>query len=195
MTTFVLLALAVLVAAALLARYRRHSEPPTVTAYREPVQTPRDLAETGPERAGEQDIPPNFVEWLRRACWPKIPDQKAARAVARYGAWAAFIGAGRTVLMILVNLAPPIAYADAALNAVLGLLILRMSRFGAVAALALFVLERVYAGLAYGVRGVAWPAAIVLLLAFVHSVRATFAFHRYKDQDEAQAAGRAAPII
>ena len=70
------------------------------------------------------------------------------------------------------------ALADAAIFAIVAIGIYKMSRVAAVAGLCLYVLERAYAWATVGPKS---PViAAILILAFVNSVRGTFACRKWK---------------
>jgi hypothetical protein len=121
--------------------------------------------------------------------WPIITDAASAKYAAKQGMGAAFFCAGLTVLFVLLarqgmSLVQGInerALVDAAVFAALGILILRMSRVAAVAALALYIVERIVMWIKISSVGVASiPMMIVIVLCFVSSIRGTFAYQRYK---------------
>ena len=116
--------------------------------------------------------------------WPSITDQVSAKKASRQGLLACACCAGATILCVLLGyFGPPRtdALVDALLFILIGWGIHRISRFAAVAGLLLFILERVFEWLNYG-RGntvVALLLALAFTLAFINSVRGTFAYHRY----------------
>jgi hypothetical protein len=121
--------------------------------------------------------------------WPIITDAASAKFAAKQGMGAAFFCAGSTVLfvflarqgMALVQGVDESALVDAAVFAALGILILRMSRVAAVAALVLYIVERIVMWVKMsGVGGASIPMMIVIVLCFVSSIRGTFAYQRYK---------------
>ena len=122
----------------------------------------------------------NFGERVKKGWWPAIPDPETAKKVAKNGAWAAFFCTVATMGMVLIKAATSTAYLDAALFAVLGLVILRMSRAAAVTATLLFVVERVNAGIVHNLHAAVGPVAIAVFFGFLNGIRGTFAFHRMK---------------
>ncbi len=86
----------------------------------------------------------------------------------------------------VVQLAEPSAFFDAMLAGVLGFMIRRMSRAAAVSALAIFIAERLYAGLEHGMNAAVGVLAVILLLGFIVGVRGTFAYHRFSPKFNAK---------
>jgi hypothetical protein len=121
--------------------------------------------------------------------WPVITDVASAKFAAKQGMGAAFFCAGSTVLFVflarqgmsLIQGIDQTALLDAAVFAALGILILRMSRVAAVAALVLYIVERIALWVKLSSIGAASiPMMIVIMLCFVSSIRGTFAYQRYK---------------
>lgn len=121
--------------------------------------------------------------------WPIITDAASAKFAAKQGMGAAFFCAGSTVLFVLLahqgmSLVQGIdetALVDAAVFAALGIGILRMSRVAAVAALALYIVERIVMWTRVSsAGGLSIPMMAVIVLCFVSSIRGTFAYQRYK---------------
>ena len=75
---------------------------------------------------------------------------------------------------------PPIDFTaklDVAAYIALGIGILRMSRLAAAGALAFYLVERL---LLKSPTPLSWPIVIAVSLAFVNSIRATVAYHRFR---------------
>jgi hypothetical protein len=122
---------------------------------------------------------------LRDRYWPKVADARSAREVAHRAAWLAIIIAGFTAVLAVLEIfripmIPGIdrwALLDAALWGALASGIWRMSRVAAVVGLVAIVAEHVLfpnreVGMAYLI------ATVLIALAFLNAVRATFAYHR-----------------
>lgn len=126
----------------------------------------------------------------RRWYWPTVGNLADAEWASNAGFWAALMCAVAITLVATLSLfaereligVDPFAYVDAALFAIIAWRIRCRSRVFAVIGLALFAFEKVYQfvtqPLAYGGALV----AIALLLAFVHGVRGTFAWHRLRSE-------------
>ena len=116
--------------------------------------------------------------------WPTITDKASAESAANQGLWAAAWCAGVTSLLATLSLAgitvlngiDASSYVDALLFALIAWRIHHRSRVAAVAGLALYVFERVYAW----VNGIPQGSVmvVVLTLMFIHSIRGTYAYHR-----------------
>jgi hypothetical protein len=126
--------------------------------------------------------PPDSSSW-RRAYWPTIWNLKTARSAAMQGFWAAVLVAAITAALSLLSAFGVklfdfdlSALTDAAAFAVIAFGIYRMSRLAALAGLSLYVLERAYMWATLGPKN---PAiAAIFTLAFVSSVRGTFAYRK-----------------
>jgi len=81
------------------------------------------------------------------------------------------------------------ALLDALVFIIIGWGIHRMSRVAAVAGLAFHIFERVMAAPDHGGRG--YELAIIIMLLFISSVRATFAYHKYVKEEARGARGKA----
>jgi len=119
--------------------------------------------------------------------WPIISDEKSAKKAAASGAGCAFVVAGITGVLAIISIFTPLGFVepsslvDALLAAFLGFMIQRKtSRIAAVAALIVFVGERIYAWIEHGVGAAVGALAVVLLLGFISGVRGTFAYHAYR---------------
>ncbi len=116
--------------------------------------------------------------------WPAITDTTSAETAAKQGLWAAVWCAGVTALLATLSLAgisvfsgiDASSYVDALLFALIAWRIHHCSRVAAVAGLALYVFERVYAW----INGIPQGSVmvVVLTLMFIHSIRGTYAYHR-----------------
>jgi hypothetical protein len=121
------------------------------------------------------------------AYWPDVSTIESAKSAARQGMWAAIVVAGFTVFLVVLAMAgtegiagtfDETALIDAAAFALIAFGIYRFSRTAAVLGLVIFVVERIYLWSVIGVKG---PIlAIIITLAFVTSVRGTFAYHKLK---------------
>jgi hypothetical protein len=122
--------------------------------------------------------------------WPNITDAVSARFAAKQGMGAALFCSGTTLAFVylahqgvaMVQGLNETALVDAAVFAVLGFAILRMSRVAAAAALVLYIIERFAMWRSVtGVGGASIPMMAVILLCFISGVRGTLAYHRYND--------------
>jgi hypothetical protein len=119
--------------------------------------------------------------------WPEVTDVNAAEDAVHKGAGACFFIAGVTALVasISIYLKKPVlgidgwSFVDAALFAISGWRMWRLSRPWAVFALALFLVEKVYA-LAMNPVPSGIVMSIVLILMLIGGVRGAFAHHRLK---------------
>lgn len=126
-----------------------------------------------------------FLNWV----WPIITDIQTARAASRQGIFAALVVASVTTILALIALAgAPVMGIDgtALLDAVIFFLVAwRIHRFSKVApivGLALFVAGRLYM---WSVAGPSNPILpIILTLAFINSIRGTYAYHEFVQQRE-----------
>ena len=125
---------------------------------------------------------------LRERFWPKITDARSARYVAHRAAWFAIVVAGFTAIVAGLDLfgipmIPGIdawAFLDVALLGAVAAGIWRMSRVAAVAGLVVEVAEHIFTpnrevGMAYLIL------TVLVVLAFVNALRATFAYHRLQE--------------
>lgn len=121
-------------------------------------------------------------------------DAKGAKLAARGGAFAAIVLALATVVLGLLipslhahvqlpHLFTIGALAEVVLYAAIAFGIFRMSRAAAVAGLALYTAEQVFALAAHG--SVA-PIALIFLVAFANAVRGVFAYHRLVKRPSSQ---------
>jgi hypothetical protein len=120
--------------------------------------------------------------------WPAIIDTASAEYVAKHGFWAALYCAGSTIVLVTLNTFGAQlgnfdmnALADAFLFAIIGFGIWKMSRTASVAGLALYIIERSYAWATSGLKNPVVAAIFTLL--FIHSVRGTFSYHKFKKQN------------
>lgn len=120
--------------------------------------------------------------------WPAISDAASAVYVAKYGFWAVLYCAASTIVLVILNsFGAQIgnydmnALADAFLFTIIGYGIWKMSITAAVAGLALYILERSYAWATSGPKNPI--VAIIFTLLFIHSVRGTFLYHKFKKQN------------
>jgi hypothetical protein len=121
--------------------------------------------------------------------WPSITDEESARKAAKQGVIAAGFVAVITALFATISMAGTTvmnisawAYIDAVIFAAIAFGIYKMSRTAAVLGLLLYLLEKLM--MLSSIR----PASIfligILIIAFVNSVRGTFAYHRIISQSE-----------
>ncbi len=119
---------------------------------------------------------PKPTSRLKELFWPDVSDETGARTASHLAMWASFLIAGISTAIALLGAAPKAALLDAALFALIGLGIRKMSRTAAVCGLLLYVLEQVYAVVerraGFGV------IAIIVTFLFVSSIRGTFGYHR-----------------
>lgn len=120
--------------------------------------------------------------------WPEIADMASAEAAARQGMWAAFFVA--FVTAVVTGLAingvsfgeglefDASAFVDVVIFLLVGLGILAKSRTAAVLGLVFYVYERIFMLVTVGPKGLL--VAVIFILAFVSSVRGTFAIHRFR---------------
>ncbi len=129
------------------------------------------------------------MNWI----WPGIQNLDDAKGAAGNGVGVAFFVALVTGIVTYLqtsgrmNLFPqigPSAYIDAGLFLVIGVGILRMSRIAALAGLLLYIAEQYFMIKSGGRFGV---AMIFFTLAFISSVRGTFAYH---DMSKEEVAGQ-----
>lgn len=121
--------------------------------------------------------------------WPSITDQASAIEASKNGFWAAVICASITTIFATVSLAMHKdiasintgAYLDALLFFVIAWRIKNYSKFFAIAAVLMFILEKVILAQTQGAKG--WPLAVVILLMFITGARGVFAYHRYSENE------------
>jgi hypothetical protein len=113
--------------------------------------------------------------------WAEIKDRDTAKKAAMQGVGAATLVSVVTAIMAVGGWmgAGPGALVDAALFGAVAFGIYRMSRAAAVCGLVLYLLERVYA-MSQGSGGGGIMMAIFLTMAFVQSIRGTYAYHGLK---------------
>lgn len=122
--------------------------------------------------------------------WPELTDLKESEKAARQGAGVCFLVAGVTAIIagMSVWLDKPVlgmdawAFVDAGMFAIAGWRIWRLSKIWAVLALAMFILESVYAFAVHPLPAVFLIRA-TLTLALLSSVRGTFAYHRFRSKE------------
>jgi hypothetical protein len=126
--------------------------------------------------------------------WPSIHDEKSARQAASQGMWASFFCSGATVLAVFLThsgMLPfqgitDLALLDAGAFAVLGMGIRNMSRIAAVAAMILYLFERVAMAGKLGPSGTPIVVIIGVVFCFLNALRGTFAFHNFEAGDSPQ---------
>lgn len=122
--------------------------------------------------------------------FPAIASISDAQTVGRQGTWAACFVAGTTTVVALASIFKilpsdfPIngwSLIDAALYAMIAWGIYRMSRIAALIGLIGYCLERIYMQIALGPSfGAGIFVTLLIMFAFINSVRGTFAYHRMK---------------
>ena len=126
------------------------------------------------------------MNWL----WPTIEDVDDAKKAAHAGAGVAFFVAIVTSIVVYLQTSGRVklfehigseAYFDAVLFLGIGIGILMMSRIAALSGLILYVAEQVFMMKMGGKFGI---AMVFFTLAFVSSVRGTFAYHDMKKESE-----------
>jgi hypothetical protein len=122
----------------------------------------------------------NLKNWI----WPPVDNIESAKQAARQGFWASLVIIGITIIFILLSLSGNKildvdlwALTDAAIFALIAFGISRFSRSAAVAGLIVYLLEKIYIWISHGILGNI-IIVIILTLAFVNSIRGTFAYHR-----------------
>lgn len=136
---------------------------------------------------------------LFKLFWPAIDDVSSAKAASRLGVWACVLGFVFTSAMFTYQLAQtgsptgsPLyaGYIDCGIFALLAVGIWMMWRSASIAALALFLVEQVLAGLrAHAMVGLVVPVLLTLFL--ISGVRGTVLFRRYPRESAAGASGNA----
>lgn len=129
------------------------------------------------------------TESKSRWYWPQIHDVESARRAARQGRNVALLVATLTSCLALIGHTyaefaektgfDAWAFLDAALFFVIAFGIGRLSRTAAIAGFLLFLLEKIVMWADDGAAN-GWIVAVFILLAFLHSIRGTFAWHRYR---------------
>jgi hypothetical protein len=124
--------------------------------------------------------------------WPEISGPESATQAATLGAMTSFIVAGVIALLAIVSMFKPLdsigpsSFVEALLLAFFGFMIKwKISRVAAVAALTLFLGERIYAAVAHGIGPATVLLAAIVLLGFISGVRGTFAYHAYREGSSA----------
>jgi len=124
--------------------------------------------------------------------WPKLTDLKESEKAAHEGAGVCFLIAGGTAIIagMSVWLDKPVlgmdawALVDAGIFAIAGWRIWRLSRIWSVLALAMFILESVYAFAVHPLPAV-FVMRVTLTLVLISSVRGTFAYQSLKKKESA----------
>jgi hypothetical protein len=125
------------------------------------------------------------TRWWGR-CWPTLTDLKTAHDAAKQGAYNALIVAGLTALLATLSvlgiwkIVDGSAFVESVIMAVLGILILRLSRVAAVCALLFFIAGRGYGIYLHGFHPAGAAVMVISLVGFVSGVRGTFACRRYR---------------
>lgn len=118
----------------------------------------------------------NGIDWI----WPAITDLATAKKTAHQGFFAASAIAVFTVGMILLRKYSMLALVDAVLFALIALGIYKTYRIASISGLTLYLIERADAWATNGFpnNGARIVFVIVITLAFVNSIRGTFAYHK-----------------
>ncbi len=118
--------------------------------------------------------------------WPEIQSLEDAKSASQRGAGVAFFIAIATTIVIFLqtsgkmNLFPGIGYSaflDVAIFILVGIFLIRCSRIAAVSGLLLYAAEQIYSMAQSGRFNF---MMIIFTLAFITSVRGTFAYHEIK---------------
>lgn len=122
--------------------------------------------------------------------FPAITSISDAQTVGRQGTWAACFVAGTTAIVALASIFGmlpkefPIngwSLIDAALYAIIAWGIYQRSRIAALMGLIVYCLERIYMQITLGASfGAGIFVTLIIIFAFINSVRGTFAYHRMK---------------
>jgi|ERR1041385_64385 hypothetical protein len=123
------------------------------------------------------------MSWIDDWVWLRVDSRRRAQNAIEEGFWAATFVCGMTAVFLLINVLKDTE--QLAVGEVLAVVafafiafgVRRRSRAAALAALILYVLDRVYA-LVSGVHGnLILP--VLITLAFLNAVRGTLAYHRF----------------
>jgi hypothetical protein len=126
--------------------------------------------------------------------WPKLTGLKESEQASHQGAGVCFFIAGVTAIVagVSISLDKPVlgmdawAFVDAGIFAIAGWRIWRLSRIWAILALAIFIIETVYAvESSPDVPAAGAYVRAVLALALIGSVRGTFAYHVFRKKESA----------
>ncbi len=109
--------------------------------------------------------------------WPELKTIEDTKAPILGGVIACSLIVTVTLLLVAFKVTEPGAIFDAFLFTALGVGTFFKSRFAAVSASALFVLEKIYLWSVAGVQG--FPLAVALLVVFISAARGTYAYHRF----------------
>jgi hypothetical protein len=127
----------------------------------------------------------------QNAFWPTIDSIQTARETAMQGFWAAVFVAVLTAIAALVSIVVgniaglPISawsFIDAGIFVAIAIGIRRMSRIAAALGLVLYIGGRIYMWSLTGPPTAGIVMFLFITLAFVHGVRGTLAYHRYRRQ-------------
>lgn len=129
-----------------------------------------------------------WKDWI----WPEISHAGIAKEAARQGFWiATFIAVFNAILSIFGHFGIQIlqiigiedfdlwGLLDSALFAIIAWRIWKMSRIAAIAGLALYGFGRIDVFLTYGTYFVLRATTIIFAIAFLNSIRGTFAYHKF----------------
>jgi hypothetical protein len=118
--------------------------------------------------------------------WPKITDAASAKNAAMEGVaaagWVTFVTAAAATANVFFGATylglSGLAYVDAAIFALIGFGVYRMSRLCAVIGLAMYIFEQIYMQMTRSGSHFSWMF-ILLSLAFLNSIRGTFGYRTY----------------
>ena len=115
------------------------------------------------------------INWI----WPKIADLETAKRAARLGFWVAILGAVITTVFAVFKILDSNLWnlIDAAIFALIAWGIHKMSRFAAMAGLTFYLIEKIDILLTFELQQL--PLIAIFTLLYIHSVRGTFAYHKF----------------
>jgi hypothetical protein len=122
----------------------------------------------------------------------EINDLQSARSAAHQGVGicAAIIIVSWIFVVILATTGAPVNYqlliVMSIVYALIGMMIYRMSRLAAIGGLVLYLVERAVMIAQTGAGGGNIALIAIFTLAFVNSIRGTFAYHRMRDDRQAE---------
>lgn len=126
---------------------------------------------------------------------PRIESLSDAQEVGRQGTWTACFVAGMTALFALVSMFAPLplgfpvsgwSLIDAVIMGIIAWGIHRLSRIAALAGLIYYIIGQVYMFSASAGKYKVSFITILITLAFVNSVRGTFAYHRLQKTEHSE---------
>ncbi|BAZ03679.1 hypothetical protein [Calothrix sp. NIES-3974] len=126
---------------------------------------------------------------------PRIESISDAQKVGRQGTWAACFVAGMTTLLVLGSIFAPLplgipvnvwSLIDAVIMGIIAWRIYRMSRVAALAGLIYYIIGQISMFSASEGKYKVGFVTILITLAFVNSVRGTFAYHRLQKTEHSE---------